>query len=267
MRQSVWVSGSFSGTTASYYARYRRGYPGQIVAAVVDRLGLGADEAVIDLGCGTGLLTVALAPRVRLVVGVDPEADMLAAARRSTAATTGSNVVWVLGSDADLPALAGLRGDGGWGAVTVGQALHFMDRPVLFGRALRVLRPGGGLVIISNGIPAWQQDSDWSRALRAAIEDWFGRPSSSTCGTADADRAQYRTELSADGFAVEEVSYEYQADVTVDDVIGGLFSALSPTDVPDQHRDAFTQRVARALAEAPTLTEAVPVTALIGIAP
>lgn len=222
---------------------------------------------VIDLGCGTGLLTVALAPRVRFVVGVDPELDMLAEARRSTAPTTGSKVVWVLGSDADLPALAGLRGDGGWGAVTVGQALHFMDRPVLFNRALRALRPGGGLVIISNGIPSWQQDSDWSRALRAAIEDWFGRPSLSTCGTVDADRARYRAELSAAGFTVEEITYNYQADVTVDDVIGGLFSAMSPTDVPDGQRDPFTQHIARALAEAPTLTEAVPVTALIGIAP
>jgi ubiquinone/menaquinone biosynthesis C-methylase UbiE len=267
MRQSGRVTGSFSGTTASYYAKYRRGYPDEFVTAVVDRLHLGSDETVIDLGCGTGLLTVALAGKVRLVVGVDPEPDMLAEARRATESATGSDIVWVLGSDADLSSLAALRGEGGWGAVTVGQALHFMDRPRLFGRARQVLRPGGGLVIISNGIPTWQQNSDWSRALKSALEDWFRRPLSSTCGTADADRAHYGAALNVAGFAVEEVSHEYKADVTLDDVIGGLFSALSPTDVPDEQRDAFARHIAQALPEATTFTESVPVTAVIGIAP
>ena len=260
------VSGSFSGKTAAYYAKYRRGYPDQIISAVIDRLHLGSGDTVVDLGCGTGLLTVPFALRVRLVVGMDPEPDMLAEARRVVDPATGSKIVWVLGSDADLPALAALRGEDGWGAVTVGQALHFMDHTALFGRAREMLRPGGGVAIISNGVPLWQQDSDWSRALSSALEDWFHTPSSSTCGTADADRARYRSALREAGFAVEEASYQYKAKITFDDVIGGLFSAISPTDVPDEVRDAFTQHIAQALPEAVTFTETVPVTALIGIA-
>ncbi len=240
MRQSELVSSSFSGTTAADYSMYRRGYPEQIITAVVDRLHLGAEDTVLDLGCGTGLLTIPLARRVLLVVGVDPEPDMLAQARR--ASVTGSRIVWVLGSDADLPVVAALREEGGWGAVTIGQALHFMDYPALFDRARNMLRPGGGLAIISNGVPIWQQDSDWSRALGSALEGWFDKPSSNTCGTADADRARYRSALSDAGFAVEEARYTYEAEITFDDVIGGLFSALSPTEAPERLSRIFTLR-------------------------
>jgi trans-aconitate methyltransferase len=267
MRQSDCVPGTFGGTTAGYYAKYRRGYPDQIISAVIDLLSLSPHDAVLDLGCGTGLLTAPLARRVELAVGVDPEPGMLAEARRLVDPAISSRIVWVLGSDADVPVLATLRAENGWGAITVGQALHFMDHARLFGRARSMLRPGGGLAIISNGIPLWQQDSDWSRALRSALDNWFQRPSTTTCGTADVDRARYREALDAAGFEVHEIAYEYEATVTLDEIIGGVFSAISPSDVAQERRDAFTQHIAGALPDGAPFTEAVPVIALVGVVP
>jgi SAM-dependent methyltransferase len=264
-RQSGRVSGSFSGTTAAYYTRYRRGYPDQVVDAVVDRLHLSSSDFVVDLGCGTGLLTAPVARRVRFVVGIDPEPDMLTEARRALDPLARSRVVWVMGSDADLPAVAALRGEGGWGAVLVGQALHLMDHPALFRQARQMLRPGGGLAIISNGIPLWQQDSGWSRSLKSALQDWFQAPLSSTCGTAEADRAQYRSALHQSGFVVEQVSHNYDVEITFEELIGGLFSAVSPTDLPAERRHDFIRHIAEALSESSTFIEAVPVTALVGI--
>jgi ubiquinone/menaquinone biosynthesis C-methylase UbiE len=91
---------------------------------------------VVDLGCGTGLLTQPLARRAGIVVGVDPEAAMLAVARRTTDEELSHKLVWVLGSDADLPTISKLFGGRALGAVTVGQALHFMDYEKLFCHAL-----------------------------------------------------------------------------------------------------------------------------------
>ncbi|HUF32161.1 MAG TPA: class I SAM-dependent methyltransferase [Acidimicrobiales bacterium] len=49
---------------------------------------------IIDLGCGTGLLTVSLASVARRTIGIDPDAGMLAVARRRPEA---ENVEWRLG--------------------------------------------------------------------------------------------------------------------------------------------------------------------------
>lgn len=56
-------------------------------------------ERIVDLGCGTGILTVTLARAGRSVVGVDPSAAMLDFARRRDG---GHTVRWVLGDAAAI---------------------------------------------------------------------------------------------------------------------------------------------------------------------
>jgi SAM-dependent methyltransferase len=57
-------------------------------------------ESVLDLGCGTGILTVTLVREGRDVVGVDPSAAMLAYARRRTGADA---VAWIHGDSRSIP--------------------------------------------------------------------------------------------------------------------------------------------------------------------
>lgn len=258
------MAGSFAGTTAEYYARYRRGYPDSVVDAVVRGLGIGSEDVVLDLGCGTGLLTAPLARRARLVLGVDPAADMLAIARGDTQPELGGRLLFLLGADDDLPAVTELLGAGSVSALTVGQALHFIDAERLFANARALLRPGGGIAVIANGTPIWQQDSDWSRALRDALDNWFGRPSRGTCGTDRATQARYSDMLSAAGYEVEEYVEEYDAELTLEEVIGGLFSAMSPEDVPDDRRGTFVDGIQRALLRLGPFCESVRVHVLMG---
>ncbi|MFF2622656.1 class I SAM-dependent methyltransferase [Oerskovia jenensis] len=61
----------------------------------------GPGPRVLDLGCGTGRLTVALAAAGRAVTGIDPAGASLDAARRRPG---GEAVTWVHGTSADAPA-------------------------------------------------------------------------------------------------------------------------------------------------------------------
>jgi ubiquinone/menaquinone biosynthesis C-methylase UbiE len=116
----------FHGEMVDFYHRYRRGYPPAAIDALMRAFELTEDDIVVDLGCGTGQLTLPVAGRVRAVVGVDPEPDMLLRARQAAAERGVVNVSWMVGADTDMPALGRLLGDQAVGAVTIGQALHWM---------------------------------------------------------------------------------------------------------------------------------------------
>jgi SAM-dependent methyltransferase len=96
-------------------------------------------ESALDAGCGTGALAFALAPHVAEVVGLDPRADYLEAAR----AAAPQNVRLVEG---DVTAL-----DFGYASFDLAcchRVLHHVRRPELaVSELVRVTRPGGRLFI------------------------------------------------------------------------------------------------------------------------
>jgi SAM-dependent methyltransferase len=251
----------FRGETADFYARYRRGYPPLVVDTLVAALGLTERDLVLDLGCGTGQLTAPLATCVRAVIGMDPEPDMLRHAR--TAATT-HNVTFVVGTDGDIPGLHATLGDAALAAVTMGSALHWMDRDRLFANLRPLLRTGGGIVIIANGVPHWRHDLDWSKALRGAMEDWFQITVTAACGTDREAQERYTRSLLDAGYATDVVTVDYTETLTVEALVGSLYSAMNADRLPPQdRREAFVEHIRKAVGGGP-ITEPVRVMALIG---
>lgn len=93
----------------------------------------------VDVGCGSGQLTIELAAVCREVVGLDPSSLQLQEARRAP------NIEYREGCGQSMPGVA----DGSVDLVTVCQALHYLSPPSsLYLEAARVLRPGGLLAVI-----------------------------------------------------------------------------------------------------------------------
>jgi ubiquinone/menaquinone biosynthesis C-methylase UbiE len=263
------MGGNFGGETAAFYARFRRGYPPAFTRSLVRALGLGHADVVADVGCGTGQLTLPLASRVRAVAGMDPEPDMLALARQAAAGQGVANVSWVLGTDHDLPALGSLLGARTLAAVTIANAIHLASAQDLFAAAREVLRPGGGIAVIANGTPLWQQPVPWSRAVRHGLEQWLGTRLESCCGTDAQSRQRYESELLAAGFnGVHEQSLDYTGHLSFDELIGGLYSAM-PSHLlpPPAQRPAFRDHIRNAIGAGDQFTEQVHVAALVGYSP
>jgi SAM-dependent methyltransferase len=247
----------FGGEVATYYARYRRGYPSPVVDAIVAALALTEDDLVVDLGCGTGQLSLPIAARVRAVVGMDPEPDMLVLARRAAKKFGVANTAWVLGADSDVPALEALVGHRATGALTIAVAIHWMDRETLFRAAKPLLRAGGGIAVVTNGTPLWLQDTEWSRTLQECVRQWLGTRPTNSCETDVAGRRLNREALEAAGYQVIEERVDYEAELTVEQLVGGVFSALSVDRLPPpDSRQEFAAMVRHAVGRDP-LTEHV----------
>jgi len=255
----------FSGEVADFYHRYRHGYPGAVLDALRSAFDLTGHDVVVDLGCGTGQLTLPMAARVRAVVGVDPEPDMLQRARQAAGEQDVRNVTWMIGADTDVPALRGLLGGNSVAAVTVGQALHWMKHPKLFRAIIPLVRPGGGVAVVTNGTPLWRQDTGWSRALRDHLEHWLGTRLTSACGTDEQSQRRYRDDLVSAGFEVIAMSFDYVAELDLDQLVGGVYSALPVTRLPAQdRRSEFAEQVRRAVAPHEHFSEHVHVAILAG---
>lgn len=129
-------------SAAEEYDRVRPGYPASLVDTACAVGGLSAGSPVVEVGCGTGKLTVVLAERELRVEAVDPGRRLVEIARRRT---EGSHVSFRVArfEDAELPERA-------FDAIFSAAAFHWVDPGVGWAKAARVLRPGGVLALLTH---------------------------------------------------------------------------------------------------------------------
>jgi SAM-dependent methyltransferase len=143
-------------TVAGAYERHRPDYPEEALRWATQLLGLGAGARVLDVGAGTGKLTRGLVALGLEVVAVEPGAPMLDELRRE-----------VPEADAlEGPAESIPLPDASVDAAFAGQAFHWFDRAEAVPELHRVVRPGGGLVLIWNW---WDERDPLQRELGKLI--------------------------------------------------------------------------------------------------
>jgi SAM-dependent methyltransferase len=143
--------------------------------AFSQRLGVtvAPDEVVLDIGCGLGRLTRALAGRSGAVVALDVSADMLAQARELNAHL--SNVTWLQGDGLSLAPVESGSVDA---IVSFVVFQHIPDPAITLGYVRemgRVLRPGGWSAFQVSNDPGVHVASPARAGLRARIARLAGR--------------------------------------------------------------------------------------------
>lgn len=138
-------SGYLSEGFADVYDRYRPSPPTEVLDVLILAAGVEQPELVVDLGCGTGLATRALADRADEVVGVEPNPRMI---ERARTATEKSNVSFIeaYARETGLP-------DGGADLVTCWQSFHWMEPQPVLAEAVRLLRSGGVFAACDYDVP------------------------------------------------------------------------------------------------------------------
>jgi SAM-dependent methyltransferase len=143
---------------AAGYAFSRPPVHREIIRVLQDRLGQPRPVArALDIGCGAGLSSAALAPVARTVVGLEPALPMLA--HRHAVAP---GAWFVAGRAEDLP-----FADASFDLVTAAGAINYTNLDGFLPELARVLAPSGVFVVY-----------DFSAARRLAgrpgLHEWYG---------------------------------------------------------------------------------------------
>ncbi|MGA8284386.1 MAG: class I SAM-dependent methyltransferase, partial [Candidatus Sulfotelmatobacter sp.] len=125
------------------YVRYRPRYPAEVIQELKSECGLMASHVIADVASGTGIWTRMLLENGNPVFGVEPNGEMREAGERLLAAFPKFTSV---AGTAEATTLA----DQSVNFVTAAQAAHWFDRGRARREFLRILKPGGWLVLLWN---------------------------------------------------------------------------------------------------------------------
>jgi len=155
-------------TAAPLYEELRPPYPDELFRTMAGRLELSKQDALIDLGTGPGLLALGFAPYVGRITGVDPEPAMLAVARQAAERSKQDfNLI-----EGKAEALA--EDVGRFDVVTIGRALHWMDRDAMAALLPRLVTPEGAIVVCSSSSAA-DGRNPWLESYNEARRFWSGQ--------------------------------------------------------------------------------------------
>jgi SAM-dependent methyltransferase len=234
-------------SAAGSYHRARPEYPDELYNQLVDLAELGAGGRLLEIGCGTGKATLALARRGFAVTCIELGAELAAAARRNLAAFPDSRVVHAAFESWEPPAEAAFD------LVFAATAWHWIDPAIKYRKAWELLRPGGYLafwsathVIPDGGDPFFPQIQDVYDEIGEGLpDDWvFLRP-----GELPDDRAEIEASGLFDDVRIRhfdwEISYGADGYIALLDTFSGHI-AMQPWQ-----RDRLYSEIRRRMAARP----------------
>jgi ubiquinone/menaquinone biosynthesis C-methylase UbiE len=217
-------------STVELYEHFRPPYPVEFFRTVAQKLNLSKQHALIDLGTGPGLLALGFAPYVGRVTGVDPEPAMLAAARAG-AQRAGQALTLIEGRAEDLPESVS-RFD----LVTIGRALHWMDKDALGALFERLVAPLGTIAVCAS-FSARDGSNAWLDEYNAARRIWSDERLWSESRPGERAHRDFAAMLEGTGFHTREtIQVETTHEVSINDLAQRVltFSSSSPSAIGDK---------------------------------
>jgi ubiquinone/menaquinone biosynthesis C-methylase UbiE len=226
--------------TAWYYARYRPGYPDEVINLLRDKFHLGANSRILDLGCGTGQAALKLAPHVSRVVAIDPQDEMLGEGKMAAASQGISNIAWLKGESGKLPEMTPQIGE--VSLTVIARAFHWMDRDQTLADLFKITHPGGGVAIVADSGLFEVSDIAWKQVIVQTVQKWLGAErKAGTEGTFKHPAKTFETSFSESQFGnFTSAVINTERQWTVDEIIGYMYStSLASPPVLGDKKELF----------------------------
>lgn len=232
---------------ATYYRRFRPGYPTELIARLAAVTGLQRDrDRVLDMGAGTGQVAVPIAAYALEVVAVEPEPDMT----HELVAHAPANVSVIQARVEDLGDELGL-----FALATSGRSFQWFNSDLVFDLLPRITP---SLALLADDVA---NSEGQTAVLEIAREFAAARPSSRGAAR------RYSEILASSPFSdVRTITVEADRTWTVDQLIGFVYSTSLGVSLRQGPRRRAFEIAARERLR-PSYRERVPVDAVVGRLP
>lgn len=205
---------------AHYYSKYRPMYPSSLIRYLVNRFSLNGEQQLLDLGCGTGQLTIRFSDWFNKIVGIDTDLEMIEEAQCLHHSLRMGNIHWFNGS------LGKYKKDHNeqFELVIIAKAFHWMDRPKVLEELFDMVAVSGGVAIIDNYEPN-KKLTTWQEQLNEIIRRWYGEERRAGRTTYNHPTESHEDVISNSNFKLEVHHLPiYEINWTIESILGNLYS-------------------------------------------
>jgi SAM-dependent methyltransferase len=225
---------------AEAYDRTRPVCPEAMFDNLVQVAGLGPGDRVVEIGCGTGQATVPLAQRGLAVTAVELGAALADLARSRTARFPSVSVVTGSFEDWQDTDAAPVR------AVTVFNALHWIDPGMRYSKPAALLAPGGAMAV---GSCRWARPADAEPFWAEVQEDYqaVGFAGSPPLPPEQIGLWHFPEEARAHFYEIASFRYPFRWSYTAADYLAQLATQSGTRALSPERSAEFLARVRRRL--------------------
>jgi ubiquinone/menaquinone biosynthesis C-methylase UbiE len=194
------------------YIKYRPTYPAELIQFLTNTLGCWPGCRVVDVGSGTGIFSELLLNAGAKVTGVEPNAEMRAAAESMLAKYADFTSVNGTAEKTSLP-------DASADMIVAAQAYHWFEPQVTRHEFQRILKPGGYAVLI------WNDRKTTNSLFATEYENFIKRFNIDyqQVNHKNLDENEIRQFLSADGYG--KMSFYNDQELDYEGLLGRLTSS------------------------------------------
>lgn len=203
--------------TAQYYSQYRPALPDELVDYLRKRYNLDSKGVLLDMGCGTGLSTFALAGLFEKTVAFDTDIEMLSEAKRLQ--PNNLNIEWQLRSDKEITI-----NEGPYRLAIACRSFNWMEQYNVLQKLHKILEIDGGVALIGDG-SFWTGNDPWQKEVKMVIQSFLGQERKAGKSNYSAPTEPYITTLANNHYE----DFQYQSiPVTriwnIQSILGYLYS-------------------------------------------